>query len=261
MVIDAITFNNEVDLFCIRYEILKQYVDEFVVLEFNETFSGKQKPYYFEQNKFDKWDKVKYFKCSKENYSKYLELAKSSPNTEYGNGAKHWQTEFAMKEVLKDCLTHLKDDDIVFVGDTDEIVEPSYYQGDCEFPIKFKLRVYTYWLNNRSSEEFWGTLRAKYKDIKDNCLNHLRNGFKKTDYEAGWHFTSLKDNLRQKLTDSYTEETYATKSVLDNLEENIKNNKDFLGRNFTYKVDESEWPTYLKENREKYKHLLYPLNA
>jgi hypothetical protein len=43
---------------------------------------------------------------------------------------------------------------------------------------------------------------------------------------------------------------------MEHLEENIENNQDFLGRNFIYKVDESQWPEYLKENREKYLHLL-----
>lgn len=257
---DVITYNGEKELFDLRYNILKDYVDEFIVVGFDKSFSGKErKPFEIETNLYPK---AKFIWIKEDNsaatigYNKYKDLALSSPNTQYGKGAEHWIREFCQKESIKDCLIRLKDDDIVFVGDTDEIVEPSYYQGECEFPIKFKLRVYTYWLNNRSNEEFWGTLRAKYKDIKDNCLNHLRNGFKKTDYEAGWHFTSLKDNLRQKLTDSYTEETYANKWVLDNLDKNIAENKDFLGRNFTYKVDESEWPKYLKENREKYKHLL-----
>ena len=44
-IIDVITFNGESEIWDIRYNILKNYVDEFVVLEFNETFSGKPKPY------------------------------------------------------------------------------------------------------------------------------------------------------------------------------------------------------------------------
>ena len=105
---------------------------------------------------------------------------------------------------------------------------------------------------------FWGTIKARYGDIKGECLNHLRNNDerKNTIFEAGWHFTSLKDGLAKKLTDSYTEEDYAHPRVLNELKENIENNRDFLGRDFTYKVDESQWPDYLKENRSKYLHLL-----
>ena len=181
-------------------------------------------------------------------------MAKESPNTQYGKGAEHWITEFAQKESIKDCLADLQDDDIVFIGDCDEIWNPGKTATQ---PTKLKLGVYTYWLNNKSSEEFWGTLVCKYAYIKDTCLNHLRstNHFK-TKNINGWHFTSMANFLKQKLEDSYTEETYATPTVMSNLEENIKQNKDFLGRDFTYRVDENEWPTYLKENRDKYKHLL-----
>ena len=259
MIYDCIMFNGEADLFSIRYEILKNFVDEFVVLEFNETFSGNPKPFYFEKEEFIKWPKVKYFKFTKE-YEKYLELAESSPNTKW---ASHWKREFAMKEMLKDCLTHLKDDDIVFIGDCDEIWNPEflqYFEPVSKWGIKIPLYVYTYYLNNKSSEVFWGNLVSRYGNIKNQILNHLRSDSNKPVLRdnsiLGWHFTSLKDRLERKLKDSYTEESYATPAVLDSLKTNIENNRDFLGRDFTYTTDESDWPPWLKENKEKYLHLL-----
>lgn len=122
--------------------------------------------------------------------------------------------------------------------------------------LKLKLRVYTYYLNNRSSEEFAGTLVGRWGEIKNECLNHLRSNTKWTEDDYGWHFTSMYQYLRQKLTDSYTKESYATPQVLASLDENIKQNKDFLGRNFTYMLDESDWPPWLTEHRQDYKHLL-----
>lgn len=262
MVVDVVTFNGEYDLFELRYQILKDYVDEFIVVEFDKTFSGKDKPNYVKESAnifydpINQWPKVKYFSIEDPAWEKYRELAASSPNTQ---GAEHWKTEFMMKESIKDCLTHLSDDDIVFIGDCDEIWNENKknpYHSIAMSPYKLKLKVYTYYLNNRSNEEFWGTLRASYKDIKNNCLNHLRINAKKTPFQCGWHFTSLKDDLKRKLEDSYTKETYANDWIMDHLKETIENNKDFLGRDFTYKIDESEWPQYLKDNREKYKHLL-----
>ena len=75
--------------------------------------------------------------------------------------------------------------------------------------------------------------------------------------EGGWHFTSMGgyDKVKEKLTDSYTEDSYATEQVLNNLSNNIKDNKDFLGRDFEYKINESELPKYLIDNKERYKHL------
>jgi hypothetical protein len=256
MIIDVISYNGESDLFDIRYNILKDYVDEFIVVEAPTTFSGKQKPLYFKDIK-DKYDKVKYHVID-ENYSDdEIALAKSSPNTK---GASHWCHEFLQKESIKKGITHLNDDDIVFIGDCDEIWNPlknelpeivKLYQ-----PIKLKLDVYTYWLNNKSTEVFWGNIVGTYRDIKNSCLNHLRTDSRKTQDLYGWHFTSMAQDLHRKLTDSYTNETYANDWVLNNLDENIKNSKDFLGRSFTYTLDTSQWPEYLKINQHKYKHLI-----
>lgn len=246
-VIDCITFNGEHDLFEIRYSILKDYVDQFIVCEARTTFSGKPKELTFDVKKYPD---VKYF-IIPENYTEdEKRLAEESPNT---IGAEHWKREFLQKESIKKALTHLDNDDIVYISDCDEIYEPIIaYQ-----PTKLRHKVYTYYLNNRSSEDFWGTLVCRYEYIKENCLNHLRStNHYKSLIEYGWHFTSLKDGLRQKLLDSYTEESYATPEVMARLDKNIENSKDFLGRDFKYRLDESDWPAYLKQNRHKYKHLI-----
>ena len=150
---------------------------------------------------------------------------------------------------------------MIFIGDCDEIWDASAFMAD--LPAKLKLKVYSYYLNNSSSEDFWGTLVATGKQVKESCLNHLRNDhYLKTLEEHGWHFTSIGglEKVRQKLTDSYTKDSYANDWVMNNLEQNILDNKDFLGRDFTYKIDESQWPEYLKNNKDKYKHLLKELS-
>ena len=119
-IIDVCIYNGEKDLFEIRYNILKDYVDEFIVVEFDKTFSGQPKPWRFIEYNFKN---VYYHGLEEKDYLKYKELAENSPNTK---GAEHWKREFMQKESIKDCLTHLKDDDIVFIGDTDEIVEPLF---------------------------------------------------------------------------------------------------------------------------------------
>lgn len=254
MIYDVITYNGEKELFELRYNILKDYVDEFIVVEFDKTFSGKDKQPTFSQD-FKNLPKVSWTVFTENHWEQYKTIAESSPNTQ---GAEHWKREFMQKESIKDCLTHLKDDDIVFIGDCDEIWEPKMSTEHNKGVVKLKLRVYTYYLNNRSNELFWGTIKADYRSIEGKCLNHLRSTdyYRGTQGEHGWHFTSLKDGLEKKLTDSYTEESYATPAVMTNLQENIHQNKDFLGRDFNYKVDESDWPQYLKDHRQDYQHLL-----
>lgn len=264
MVIDCITFNGEFDILEIRLNILKNFVDEFIICEAFTTFSGNQKPSYFEhflrgikEGRYNVvpslLDKIKYYIID-ENYTpEEVMEAQESPNTV---GASHWGREFLQKESIKKVLTHLKDDDTIFIGDCDEIWDPRglYFINE---PYKIELLVYTYYLNNRSTEKFFGTLVCNYKDIKNECLNHLRsNSLHETTGASGWHFTSMSNQLERKLMDSYTEESYAAKAIIDNLERNISDNKDFLGRDFKFEINESDWPQYLKDNRQRYKHLL-----
>lgn len=242
----------------IHLNVLNDYVDEFIIVEANRTFSGKQKPLYFEEHRdyFSKFlPKIKYYVVDDWLDTELWNMAKNSPNT---RGAEHWKMEFYIKESIKKALTHLKDDDIVFIGDVDEIWEPEISSFNGVFPNKLKLHVYTYFLNNSSSEEFWGTLVSKYKHIKNECLNHLRTYSHKTDGYGGWHFTSMGgyEEVKRKLTDSYTKDSYAHDAVMNNLKNSIENSQDFLGRGFTYTIDESEWPQWLKDNRESYTHLL-----
>lgn len=130
-VIDVTTFNGERELFEIRYNILKDYVDQFIVIEFDKTFSGKPKELFFNNT----YDKVVYYYNPERLYIKYKELAETSPNTK---GADHWKREFMQKESIKDRLTHLQDDDIVFIGDIDEIYDIIKVLDDFNFRTKYK---------------------------------------------------------------------------------------------------------------------------
>ena len=261
MVIDVFTFNGELDLLEIRLNILNDFADQFIIVESRNTFSGKPKPLYYEENKerYKKWEsKIKYHIIDEDFKEGVVALADGSPNVPKG-GAENWKREFCQKEQIKEALTHLDDDDLVFIGDVDEIWDGAYcpnIPGD--LVLKIKLNIFTYYLNNRSSEEFWGPIVGKYSSIRNKCLNHLRSiDHKKTIYVHGWHFTSMGgyEEVRRKLSDSYTRESYWTPWVEDNLKDNVEGSKDFLGRNFTYTIDESELPKYLIDNKEKWKHL------
>lgn len=264
MIFDIFTYNGERDILDIRLNILYPYVDKFVIVEFDETFSGKKKPRHLLKDWNEEWvkfiDKIDYAFVKKDEYLKYENLADVSPLVPK-DGPKHWKREFCQKESIKDAIRNLHDDDIVFIGDVDEIWNPELFKSFTLYPAKLKLKVYSYYLNNRSDEEFWGTIVAPYRDIKGKCLNHLRqNDLPRTAYELGWHFTSMGGykNVKKKLTDSYTEDSYASPAVLNNLEQNINENNDFLWRKFSYICDTSEWPNYLRDNKATYKHLLRP---
>ncbi len=256
---DTFTYNGEKDILDLRLNILYPHVDKFVIIEFDETFSGKPKPKYIVEDFNNDWikflDKIEYVYVTKPQYRIYESLAHTSPNVPK-NGPVHWKQEFCQKESIKDSLFDLEDDDVVFIGDVDEIWDPA---TDIHGPHKLKLKVYSYYLNNRSTEVFYGPIVAQYKDIKDKCLNHLRtNDLPRTQEDSGWHFTSMggHQKVKKKLQDSYTTESYASQEVIEALQTNIRDNKDFLFRDFSYRIDESEWPEFLKNNKHRYNHLL-----
>jgi len=254
-VIDIFTFNGEYDILKMRYEMLKDVVDEFIICEADLAFSGHPKPMYSMATDvfYDPiytWPKVKIWKIEHKYTEQEVELAR---NSKYTQGHPRWMLEYLQKEDIKKALTHLKDDDIVYIGDVDEIWEHREPNGI----EKLKLRVYTYWLNNLSSEEFWGPIRAYYKDVKDKCFNDIRNDtrYRTTDYQ-GWHFTNQGglEAVKQKVKDQYNEEVF-NKEIGENLDKRF-GVADYIGRDFTFVTDESDWPSWLLINREEFAHLL-----
>lgn len=258
-IIDCFTYNGERDILNLRLNILDKYVDRFIIVEAKTTFTGKKKPLYFSDHEryFSKWWKKITYHIIDENYSpEEIALAYSSPNTQ---GAEHWKHEFLQKESIKKALEGLRDNDMVFVGDVDEIWNPELrWQNFTGSPFKLKLKVYAYYLDNLSNEEFYGPLSSKYLWIKNECLNHLRTNAWKTNFYAGWHFTSMGgvSEVRRKLNDSYTEESYNTSDVQELLEKRVTQGVDYLGRPFIFKKSQKDWPTYLKQNKSRYQRLI-----
>lgn len=255
MIYSVFTYNGERDILRLHMECTP-WVDKYIIVEANQTFSGHPKHlYFFQENRFFKpwWRKIDYFIVNNWNDQALWDMADASPNTA---GAHHWKREFYIKESIHKAFkaVGVNDGDMVYLGDVDEI--PRKWDG--RTPVKLKLDVYAYYLNNRSNEQFWGTLVAPYSYLKDKILNHERS---RTDIRTGefhgWHFTSqggLKE-VERKLHDSYTPESYDTASVQAGLPERHALGIDCFGRNFAFITDESAWPEMLIKNRSRYSHL------
>ncbi|MEK6883085.1 MAG: DUF3431 domain-containing protein, partial [Nanoarchaeota archaeon] len=91
---DIFTYNGEADILEIRLNILKDSVDQFIIVEAPTTFSGLKKPLYFEEQKerFAPFlDKIKYFVIDDyPNDKEILKLADESSNVPK-NGPEHWR--------------------------------------------------------------------------------------------------------------------------------------------------------------------------
>lgn len=274
---DIFTFFNELDLLEIRLNILAPFVDHFVIVESSETFSGRLKKLWFKENeeRFKRFrDKIVHYvvrdtpRDVEELRHRGEQPDLSMLDREIINntltsdnikpGVTHWLKEFYQKESIKKALVGLKDDDICFVSDVDEIWNPEA-RLDFSADGVFKLRqlVYAYHLNNRSDEPWAGTLVTKFRNIKNECLNHLRTA-PKTRYtyveNGGWHFTNQggADFIREKLEASYSRDDFNTASIKAGLKNRIEKNEDYIGRTFHFRIDESDLPAYLIEHRDQY---------
>lgn len=279
-VYDVFIFFNELDLLEIRLNILAPHVDYFVLIEATRTFTGQPKPLYYQENRerFKKFaEKIIHHvvtdmpDSAAELRDRLLRPDISPTEKDIINdclttdnvpaGQAQWLREFYQKESARHALNGLEDDDICFISDVDEIWNPAaripYRPGRI---YKLRQRVYVYFLNNRSSEPWAGTLTARYRDIKGRSLNHLDTPGK-TKYKyinnGGWHFTFQggAEAVRKKI-ESYGHQEYNRSEITSKIDEMLAKNEDFIGRRFKFRLDESGLPGYILNNKERYKHLL-----
>lgn len=260
-VIDLFSYCGEADVLELRLNILYEHVDQFIICEGDETTAGVRKVRYFEsqEERFKPWlHKIKYHIMSP--FSDPLLQAYSQVYLPIPIEQHWWHREFIQKESMRFALTHLRDSDRVYVGDVDEIWDPSVVLP----PGRSELEqlVYTYHLDNRSSEYWTGTSVMDYADIKRDTLDNLRAYDERRRHmwapkiKSGWHFTNIggAEFVKRKIR-SYAHQEFNHPQILANVDSAIALNRDYLGRDFTLGTDTSEWPAYLKENRPQWTHL------
>ena len=172
-VFDVFTFFNELDLLELRLEMLDPYVDQFVLIECVETFSGKQKPLHFMNNKerFSKYLHKIYHHVTYDPPKSFEDLQQrlTNPNIDKDvkqvciqaltssnvpKGELHWLKEFYQKETIRFAIENAgaENDDIIFVTDLDEIWNPEldYTQIENDKIYKLKQLEYSGYMNIRS---------------------------------------------------------------------------------------------------------------
>jgi beta-1,4-mannosyl-glycoprotein beta-1,4-N-acetylglucosaminyltransferase len=248
MTYDCFTFFNELDLLEIRLNILDPYVDYFVIGESKQTFSGKEKPLYFleSEDRFKKWaNKIIRVEIEPADFSNAFERA----------------------AYQKDSLRYIlmsrpaNNSDIVYFGDLDEIWKPQKITDDKVYNLQ-QLN-YCYYLDNRSSENWVGTIVGQWKTLKTNTFNHWRATHTNELPNGGWHFTNCMgyDNIIKKL-EAYDHTEFDTEDVKSNLKDRIEHGEDYVGRKFDWLgipfefwEDESDLPEFLRKNKHAYQHL------
>jgi beta-1,4-mannosyl-glycoprotein beta-1,4-N-acetylglucosaminyltransferase len=251
MVFDCFTFFNELDLLEFRLKLLSDVVDKFVICESNYTHSGKLKPYYFEENKdrYSKWlDKIVYLPIEQSIEGLNFDTVNSYTPT---NGS--WILENEQRMALLYAGEIMRDDDLVLVGDLDEIPNPgalvAILQNDMlhknNVAISLSLLFHYYYFNCQMEgfDRIWnGTVVCLADYFRSNNPQYLRdnrNNFTRLP-NAGWHFSYLGgiDKIKKKIESfAHTEFNRPDITSDENIKDAIENGKDIFKRQgVSYKV-------------------------
>lgn len=263
-IIDCITFFDNNFMFNLRYNILEEYVDYFVICEslYDHRGEPKKKNFLFEKE-FDK-KKIKYFLLDE-------------PFPKKNN---RWKNQAMQREYLLKCLSFASEEDYVFFSDPDEIIRPEILK---DFKLNKKYGIFfqdffNYKINlyNKFESPWEGTRVAKKKNLKS--IDYMRQkvrsknlnySFLRIDKEksievfkdGGWHFNNIMSpreiSLKLK-TFAHSEFSSDKFSSIENIKEKIKNKIDLFDRGHIYeaiKLNE-KFPKYILQNLDKFNEFI-----
>jgi beta-1,4-mannosyl-glycoprotein beta-1,4-N-acetylglucosaminyltransferase len=279
---DCFNFFNELDILELRFNILYEHVDWFVIVESSVTHSGEEKPFYFEENKgrySNFLDKIIYYKVY-DTPTDFINLPKSEDkevNNIYKfitnldnrwfdrNSQPDYGRDFFQKECQRRPLIECSGEDVIMFSDVDEIPNPDILEDLEDLDLDSKIyrlnqHMYYYYFNVSKDPGWYGTRLMKYKNLEGKSLNDIRGHNHLSDpiHNAGWHFSFMggEEMVRKKLI-SYSARDLAGDRVLSSVYSNIKNNIDPFFRGGLTLVDiDSTYPKYILNNLEKFYNFL-----
>jgi hypothetical protein len=251
-IVDTFLFWNEFDILELRLSETYDYIDEFVIVECDYTFTGKYKGYGLETHKdrYAKWwDKVTYIKVS------------DPPNT--GNP---WDNERWQRGNFSLGWKDLGKDDVIIVSDVDEIVRPrclvEIRNTDYDVYV-FRMAAFTLRYNYLCLDYPWVKAKAfrGYQAHGEDMRNMKNFNDKKVlnMEHSGWHFTWLgnESEITNKIQ-SFSHFEMNTPKFLNslNIEKSIQENRNHFNTRMAKVTIDSYFPKSLIENLEKYSNLI-----
>ena len=262
--IDCITFFNENMMFDLRYNILKDQIDYFVICESKYDHKGNKKKLNFNfQNNFDK-SKIKYFI-----------LEDSFPEK-----TNEWQKQAIQREFILKNLNFVDNEDYIFFSDPDEIPNPKNLKNfklDKKYGI-FLQKSFCYKFNifNQFETPWEGTRVSKKKNLKS--VDYMRQRIKSKNLkypffridkeksieifkDAGWHFNNIlsaeKISIKLK-TFAHKEFAEDNFSLPDVIQSKINKRVDLFNRGHQYELIEidNSYPEYLLKNLNNFKDFI-----
>ena len=260
-IFDCITFYQENFITNIRFEILNDCIDYFIICESKFNHIGEKKNLNFRllNEKFKK---------------KLIYLILESPFPKSNNP---WKNQAIQREYILKNLDLANSDDYILFSDPDEIPNPETLKNlylNKKYGI-FLQKSYCYKFNlyNKFETPWEGTRVCKKKDLKS--IDYMRQKIKSKNLKApfwkfyknknleiindgGWHFNSLltpkeiSSKLRSFAHQEFSSPEYSNEEII---KENISNHRDLFKRNFNYEKVELDktFPKFILENKDLFK--------
>ncbi len=260
--IDCITFFDNNFMFDFRYNVMKNYVDKFVVCESLYDHRNNKKGVNFDPEK-------KYI-----NDPQILHIVVEMPFPKNTNA---WQNQAIQRDHIIKKLNFAEDNDFIFFSDPDEILNPEVLKN---FDLKkkygiFLQRFFNYKFNifNPYESPWEGTKVCKKKNLKS--IDFMREKVRKKNLSykfyrfdkeknieifenAGWHFNNvMSPEMISKKLKTFAHNEYSSEefSSVEAIRNKINEKVDLFNRNEKYevvKIDEG-FPKYLLDNLLKFK--------
>jgi beta-1,4-mannosyl-glycoprotein beta-1,4-N-acetylglucosaminyltransferase len=254
---DCFQYFNEDHVLDLRFNILNEKVDYFIVSESTKTHQGKEKKLNFNINNFSKFKhKIKYIVAD------YQEKI----NFENHIGGESLIEQHQRNSLCRG-LAEANDNDLIILSDSDEIpdlTKLNQVKPNTKFTA-FSQMMFMYKLNLKNlNESNW--IGSKMS-LKKNFLmpQKLRN-LKFKDYpfwrfdkakmqiiKGGWHFSFLQkpSDIAKKIR-SYSHGEFNKNNITDEkeIEKKIANNEDIFGRGIKLqKIDiDNHYPIFIQNN-------------
>lgn len=258
---DCITFFQENYMTNLRFSILNNYVDHFVICESKYDHRNNIKGFNFKLENKDFEEKIIYIKIN-DPFSSKFDL---------------WKNQAHQRDKI---LTNIdaSDDDLIIFSDPDEIINPEILKNfTLEKKFGIFLQKHFMYKFNIVAEQYdpWeGSRIARFKNLSS--INYLRQKIlkknikkwwrpdKEKDVEiinnGGWHFNNFlsPDELSLKLKtfahSEFSDNEYSSTKIIKN---KIEKREDLFGRGHVFrKINENEYnilPKFILNNMDSFK--------
>jgi beta-1,4-mannosyl-glycoprotein beta-1,4-N-acetylglucosaminyltransferase len=286
-IIDCTTYYSEDLMLDIRFNILNEYVDKFIIVESKFSHSGEKKSLNFNINNFSKFkDKIEYLIIEDEPEG-IMENKNNNRSIKRMNSLLRIEQSY---NFISNALINVSENDLICLSDNDEIPNFEsvnfknssndififkqlffYYKFNLFYDLvpwfgskacKKKKLISLSWLRNLKNKKYpWWRLDTYFSKNKQINLQIVNNG--------GWHFTNVKtaEDLHKKLLNfghhnEYEESGLTIKDIQYCIDNKIVNYDHFADKrkinkyDAKYKlqlVDDKILPKYLLQNKDKYK--------